>query len=406
MIKKKIDIGARFGMLIILEEVDSLVAPREGMEDRGWIKNKRMVNCLCDCGNKVIRQYNNLPKMLKIGRVSSCGCYNPNKSKELQYDVRVDNMNNKEKKEYIIKLINEGYNNVQVRMVTKCSAGYISLTRKSIGKGNWVIDNNIKIGLRSHRLEILSKSNKSSDKNIYVTCKCNCGNIVDVRYYVIKNGTAISCGCYKKELAREMMLTKLLPNRIKHEDSKRDSENYYLYQIWMGIKQRCYNPNDKRYNTYGARGIKAYQPWMDDYVMFKKWVLTNLGSKPVTNSKKRGDNYSFDRINNDGNYEPGNLKWSTFKEQANNRGVKSSNNPLSVTYRGKYEKHYGLKIKEGYQIHHIDGDRTNNNLDNLIDVTAKEHGWLHRKINIHLKNKSRDEIRLILNNLKEINPYI
>jgi hypothetical protein len=406
MIKKKIDIGARFGMLIILEEVDSLVAPHVGMEDRGWIRNKRMVNCLCDCGNKVIRQYNNLPKLLKSGKISSCGCYNPNKSKELQYDVRVDNMNNKEKKEYIIKLINEGYNNVQIRMVTKCSTGHISLTRKSIGKGNWIIDNNIEIGLRSHRLEILSKSNKSDAKNIYVTCKCDCGNIVDVRYDKIKKSAAISCGCYQKELAREMMLTKLLPNHIKHEDSKKNSENYYLYQIWMGIKQRCYNPNNKRYNTYGARGIKVYEPWMDDYVMFKEWVLTNLGPKPVTNSKKRGDNYSFDRINNDGNYEPGNLKWSTFKEQANNRGVRGSKNPLSVMYRGKYEKHYGLKIKEGYQIHHIDGDRTNNNLDNLIDVTSKEHGWLRRKINIHLKNKSRDEIRLVLNNLKETNPYI
>lgn len=396
--KKKLDIGGKFGMLTILEEVEPTIILNPQNKEREWVRRIRMVKCLCECGNEVIRKYNNLPKLLKSGKISSCGCYKPNKSKERQYDVRVDNMNNKEKKEYIIKLINEGYNNVQIRMVTKCSVGYISLTRKSIGKGNWIIDKNVEIGLRSHRLEILSKSNKSNVKNIYVTCKCDCGNIVDVRYYVIKNGTAISCGCYQKELSREIMLTKLLPNHIKHEDSKRDSENFYLYQTWMGLKQRCYNPNNKRYNTYGARGIKVYEPWIDNYPMFKEWVLTNLGPRPVTNSKKRGDNYSFDRINNDGNYEPGNLKWSTFKQQVNNRGVKSSNNPLSTTYRDKYEKHYGLKIKEGYQIHHIDGDRTNNNLDNLIDVTAKEHGWLHRKTNIHLKNKSRDEIRLILDN--------
>jgi hypothetical protein len=396
--KKKLNIGGKFGMLLVLEETEPIIIPLPKNEEREWIRSIRMVRCLCDCGNQVIRQYNTLPKMVKKGRVSSCGCYNPNKSKELQYDVRVDKMNRKEKREYVIKLINEGYNNVQIRMVTKCGTSNISLIRKSIGKGNWVIDSDIEIGLRSYRLEVISKSDKTNTKHIYVACKCDCGNIVEVRYHTIKSGTTMSCGCYKKELSRQMMLTKIHPKHIKHEDSNRKSENFYLYQTWMGLKQRCYNPNNKRYYTYGARGIKVYEPWIDNYPMFKEWVLTNLGERPLTGSKKKGDNYSFDRIDNNGNYEPGNLKWSTFKEQANNRKVRVKNNPISVTYRDKYEKYYGLKIKEGYQIHHIDGDRTNNNLDNLIDVTSKEHGWLHRKTNNHLKDKSREEIRFILNN--------
>jgi len=402
-LKRKIDIGVKFGMLTILEEVESIKTPVVGMEDRGWFRNIRMFSCLCDCGNKVIRQYDGLPKMLKKGRVSSCGCYNPNKSKELQYDVRVDSMDRKEKKEYVIKLINEGYNNVQISMVTKCSPSHISLIRKSIGQGKWVIDYNIKVGLRSYRLEVLSKSDKSTSKSLYVTCKCDCGNIVEVAYKHIKDGSTKSCGCYQKELSREMMLTKIHPKHIKHSDSNKKSKHFYLFQTWMGIKQRCFNQNNKRYYTYGGRGITIYKQWVNDYNLFKEWMLTNLGERPTTNSNKRGDNYSLDRINNDGNYEPDNLKWSTFKEQANNKKIRVKNNPYNVRYRVKYEKFYNIKIRDGYQIHHIDGDRTNNNPTNLIDVTSKEHGWLHRKINNHIRNKSHDEVRFILNNLNHNN---
>ena len=395
--KKTLNIGEKYGMLTILEEVEPIKSPVKGMEDRGWYRNNRMVKCLCECGKEIIRKYTTLPKMVKMGRISSCGCYNPNKSKQLEYDIRVDNMSIKEKKDYTVKLINEGYNNVEINMITKRSLSNISLLRKSIGKGDWIIDGNIEIGLRSDRLVILSKSDKSTSKNIYITCKCDCGNIIDIRYYHFKSGTTKSCGCFQKELSREMMLTKILPNHIKHSDSNRKSKHFYLFNTWMSIKQRCFNPNNKRYYTYGGRGITIYEQWVNDYTLFKEWMLTNLGERPTTDSNKRGDNYSLDRINNDGNYEPGNLKWSTFEEQSNNRSYMGNSTHKNVPYRLIYEKFYNTKLRDGYQIHHIDGDRKNNDPRNLIDVTPKEHGWLHRKINHHLKDKSHDEIRDILN---------
>lgn len=86
-----------------------------------------------------------------------------------------------------------------------------------------------------------------------------------------------------------------------------------LVPTWQGIKQRCYNPKNHRYPRYGARGIRVYESWIDDYHAFETWISENLGPRP--------EGMSLDRIDNDGNYEPGNLKWSDSKEQVFNRGA-------------------------------------------------------------------------------------
>ena len=90
--------------------------------------------------------------------------------------------------------------------------------------------------------------------------------------------------------------------------------------ILNGMKQRCYNPKSQRYNRYGGRGIKICDEWRNNPQAFVDWSMNN----------GYADNLSIDRINNDGDYEPGNCRWTTNKVQQNN---KSTN--ILITYNGK-----------------------------------------------------------------------
>lgn len=84
-----------------------------------------------------------------------------------------------------------------------------------------------------------------------------------------------------------------------------------IYNRWKHIKQRCYNPNDIGYKYYGGRGIKVCNEWLDKekgFANFYNWSMQN-GYR---------EDLSIDRINNDGNYEPNNCRWTTRKVQNNN----------------------------------------------------------------------------------------
>ena len=132
-------------------------------------------------------------------------------------------------------------------------------------------------------------------------CKCDCGNTVYVGTSDLKKGHTQSCGCYQKQRASEA--------KTKHGFS----EGSRLYTIWKNMRQRCINPNITEYQNYGGRGIRVCDEW-SDYPSFMKWALANGYS----------DDLTIDRINNNGNYEPGNCRFITMKEQCRNK----SNNHL------------------------------------------------------------------------------
>ncbi len=85
-----------------------------------------------------------------------------------------------------------------------------------------------------------------------------------------------------------------------------------LYAVWVMIKQRCCNPKSWAYKYYGGRGITICPDWQSDPSAFISYVKTVLGPRPSAT-------HSIDRKNNNGNYEPGNLRWATKREQTDNR---------------------------------------------------------------------------------------
>ena len=77
------------------------------------------------------------------------------------------------------------------------------------------------------------------------------------------------------------------------------------------MRKRCTNPKAHNYQYYGGRGISVYEPWRHDAGAFITWIEENIGPRP--------EGMSIDRIDNDGDYEPGNLRWATHSQQVRNR---------------------------------------------------------------------------------------
>ena len=110
----------------------------------------------------------------------------------------------------------------------------------------------------------------------------------------------------------------------KHGDSANYKTNY-IRRLWNNIKVRCYNQNSPLYKYYGGRGIKMFKPWIDNYIVFKNWILTNLGERPT-------NKHSIDRINVNGNYIPRNLRWATKEKQAQNMRTSTNKNIVKCLF--------------------------------------------------------------------------
>lgn len=127
--------------------------------------------------------------------------------------------------------------------------------------------------------------------------------------------TTPSCGCWR----RERTATIVTETRWKGSHGRSKDP---LYKLWLRINRRCHDPSAHNYRWYGARGIKVWEPWRHDAGLFIDWIEQNLGPRP-------SPEHSINRIDNDGDYEPGNLDWATALQQARNRRPRSGASPRS-----------------------------------------------------------------------------
>jgi hypothetical protein len=120
-------------------------------------------------------------------------------------------------------------------------------------------------------------------------CTCDCGRLKTISGASLRDGSVQSCGCLRKD-----------------KPTTHGMKGTPTYVSWCSMIQRCTNPNRPRFADHGGRGIKIYGSWL----RFEAF-LADMGERP--------EGKTLDRIDNDGDYEPDNCKWSTPTEQARNR---------------------------------------------------------------------------------------
>lgn len=152
------------------------------------------------------------------------------------------------------------------------------------------------------RLTVIERAEKDrslKNRGSRWLCKCECGKITIARLDGLRSGHVKSCGCLSRDTA--------IKTHTKHgmaSGGKLSRE----YTAWVNMKRRCSDDTSRNWKNYGGRGITVCERWKNSFTSF----FDDMGYSP-------GKGYELDRKNNDGNYEPGNCRWVTKKENNANK---------------------------------------------------------------------------------------
>lgn len=186
------------------------------------------------------------------------------------------------------------------------------------------------VGQRFGKLVVVEPSYKRSNHRTW-RCQCDCGKFITTPTSgTLRRGNTTSCGCSRGI------------SNTKHGHARR-GEFSSEYSSWAGMLARCRDPKHVSFRHYGGRGIVVCDAWRDSFETF----LADMGRRPSAK-------HSLDRKNNDGNYEPGNVRWSTELEQAQN-----TSNVRLIEYRGEimsiaaWSRRLGLRRETiNYRLNH------------------------------------------------------
>lgn len=150
------------------------------------------------------------------------------------------------------------------------------------------------IGKTFNRLTVIDQL-PERDKYGYIlfSCRCRCGNLTVTSGSDLRGNRVKSCGC-------------IMGQHLIRENAAR---KHFMYGAYRAMKQRCYNPNNSGYKWYGKQGITVCDRWMKSFWSF----VEDMGERPK--------GYSLDRRDNLLGYSKENCKWSTPKEQTQNRRI-------------------------------------------------------------------------------------
>jgi hypothetical protein len=149
---------------------------------------------------------------------------------------------------------------------------------------------------------------KSATRTTWI-CKCECGKTKKIQAGNLFTGATKSCGCFRRQISSKSGKKNIyiaIKALIKH-GHRRGATNTPEYNSFRGAKARCTDPKNTRWKDYGGRGIQFK---FSSFVEF----LKELGLRPEPKNL-----YSVERMNNEGHYEPGNVRWATRSEQAHNK---------------------------------------------------------------------------------------